>query len=243
MKQTPDRICLECEFCANSWNYNVENIPGTIQSWDIKHRIAFNWQLSLVNVMSWSWKHLAIMLCYLSSTIDIQRGWGKSTPMQRWHMALPAEALKASAFQHGGRGQALGDWGQAVLGSMGGCLRQKRWSSCFITSSGEEAVRPAVSQTDKALQKLGLIFWTLDWQSKWAPAQHSQACSSHAALCSLCAFPGASVFPALVLPFSVSQCSWTLCLTLKITFPCFPFYFRATCYWRKKELLLGEVLL
>lgn len=43
----------------------------------------------------------------------------QNTPLQRWyHGTLPAEVLKASAFQHGGRGQALADWGHIVPGNM-----------------------------------------------------------------------------------------------------------------------------
>lgn len=73
--------------------------------------------------------------------------------------ALPAEALTATAFQQGGRGQALGDQGPVVPGSTGRCLHQKWrcWSSCFNTRSGEEAVSPAMAQAGKTFQKLGLI--------------------------------------------------------------------------------------
>lgn len=74
-------------------------------------------------------------------------------------MALPAEAPKASAFQQGDRGQALGDWPHCAWepGRMP-ASKKKKMEHLLQHSSHEGAVRAAMSHSDKAFQKLGFVF-------------------------------------------------------------------------------------
>ena len=90
------RMGILCEEAA--WNSNVTNTPDTIRIWDIKHNVAFNWKLSLVNVSSWSQKSLNVILHYLPLVPMFSVEEVKVPPCRGNAKAQPTEAPKASAF-------------------------------------------------------------------------------------------------------------------------------------------------
>lgn len=159
------RMGILCE--EDAWNCNVENIPDTIQSWGIKHKIAFNRQLNLVNVVMKPKKYWHIMLCYLPLSIDVQCRGGKSSPVQRQYHGTACQGTESQCFPVGRQRPGVGRLRPGCAHEHGQTPESEveLLELLLLTSSGEEAINPAMAQADKAFQKLEFIFWTPDWQS------------------------------------------------------------------------------